>query len=50
MMHAITVVAGSELPEVQQCQWCVELWNGGVWDMVPGTQALWQSTNNQGIP
>ena len=32
---------GHFVQEVHHKEWCVELWDGDVWDMVTGTQAVW---------
>jgi len=41
-MIDIFFISGSTLQEVLHCQWRVELWCSHVWDMEPGTQAIWE--------
>ena len=39
---------GGVLQEVQHQQWCVELWDADVWDMVTGTHTIWRFTTSSG--
>lgn len=36
----IFLPVGIELQQVFNCQWCVELWDGFVWDMESGREAI----------
>ena len=49
--HSITMDSsrGHILYEVHHKERCVELWDGDVWDMVTGTQAVWGVHSGRGM-